>query len=262
MLCDTHCHLNFKAFKKDLNEVITKAKEANVSKIIVPGASINSSERAVEISRTYDGIYAAVGVHPHHASKEFEIDKLKKLAKYKKTAAIGEIGLDHHRYKNFPPLSEEDMRRQVDIFWQQLKTALEFNLPVIIHCREAQDLLLKVITDFMNKKGKLQGVFHCFEGNEDYLKRLVDLGFYVGFDGNVTYPENKEITRIIKKVPLDRLVLETDAPFLTPQKFRSKRNEPSYLTETAMFIASLLKIGIEKISEITTRNAEGLFVLK
>ena len=121
---------------------------------------------------------------------------------------------------------------------------------------------MPVLTDFVDKNGKLRGVFHCFDGTEEYLKKVLDLGFYAGFDGNVTYPENKKLAQIIKKVPLNKLLLETDAPFLTPQKFCGKRNEPSYLMATAEFIASFLKIRFEELSEITIRNAEGLFVLK
>lgn len=262
MFVDTHCHLNFKAFKKDLNEVISRAKAAGVKKIIVPGAKIKSSKRATKITSEYEGVYAAVGVHPHHANEEFDLAELKKLAEDKNTVAIGEIGLDRHQYKDYPPTSQEEQKRQVNIFLQQLKIAKDLYLPVIIHCREAQNLLLTVLSDFMNKNGKLKGVFHCFEGDEDYLMKVIDLGFYIGFDGNMTYQENKKSAQIIKKVPLDRLLLETDAPFLTPLPYRGSRNEPGHLVKTAEFIASLLKIRISKLAKITTSNAEGLFMLK
>lgn len=261
MLIDTHCHLNFKAFKKDLDEVIKRAKESGVEKIIIPGAKLNSSERAVEISGIYNGIYAAVGIHPHHAGEELEIETLRQLARDSKTVAIGEIGLDHHHYLNYPEITTNEKDRQVEIFIEQLKIAREFDLPVIIHCREAQELMLKTLTGFMNKSGRIRGVFHCFEGTSDYLNKVLEMDFYVGFDGNITYPENENLRKLLRNVPIEKLLLETDAPFLTPQKHRGKRNEPGYIFETAEFISRLLKIEFKKLAERTSNNASVLFRL-
>ncbi|OGF99681.1 hypothetical protein A2153_00485 [Candidatus Gottesmanbacteria bacterium RBG_16_38_7b] len=259
MLIDTHCHLNFKAFKKDLDEVIVRAKESGVAKIIIPGAKIDSSRRAVEIAGKYDGIYAAVGTHPHHAGEDLDTDTLVLLTRDKKTVAVGEIGLDHYRYKNYPQLTEIEKDKQVTLFIEQLKIAERFNLPVIIHCRAAQEQLLKTLNNFLKKGGQVRGVFHCFEGTADYLDRVLELDFYIGFDGNITYPENKSLAGLVKRVPQNRLLLETDAPFLTPLPFRGTRNEPAYLTETAEFIAGILKIKSEDLANKTNENADRLF---
>lgn len=261
MLIDTHCHLNFKAFNKDLDDVIKRAKESGVEKIIIPGAKINSSQKAVEIAGNYQNIFAAAGIHPHHAGEELKIETIRQLAKDKKTVAIGETGLDHHHYLNYPEITKNEKDRQVVIFIEQLIIAKEFNLPVIIHCREAQALILETLSEFMKKHGQLVGVFHCFEGTEDYLKQVIEMGFYVGFDGNITYPENENLRKLLRNVPIEKLLLETDAPFLTPQKFRGKRNEPSYIKETAEFISTLLKIELSKLAEITSENANSLFRL-
>lgn len=259
MLVDTHCHLNFKAFHKDLNEVIERAKKAGVEKIIIPGAKLDSSHRAVEIAGEYRKIFAAVGIHPHHALEETDFEELKKLAGNEKTVAIGEIGLDHHQYKNYPEITENAIKSQVYLFIEQLKIAHEFNKPVIIHCREAQSLLISEISGYMNKNGNLRGVFHCFEGSAEYLKKVLELGFYIGFDGNITYPENRRLRELIVLVPPDRLLLETDAPYLTPQNYRGRRNEPMYLSDTLEFIARATGVSPEELAVQTTKNANSLF---
>lgn len=259
MLVDTHCHLNFKAFKKNLNDVIKNAKKVGVSKIIVPGAKLDSSRRAVEIADAYENMYAAVGVHPHHANENVDLNELLKLAQNKKTVAIGEIGLDHHQYKNYPEITEVDKQKQVEIFLDQLKVATDLNKPVIIHCREAQDLLIKTLTGYMDKHGRLGGVFHCFEGTKEYLEEVLELGFYIGFDGNITYPENDRLRVVLKEVPPDRLLLETDAPFLTPQNYRGTRCEPKHLVDTLEFISRELNIEIKQLALQTSKNAHTLF---
>ena len=206
MYIDTHCHLNFKAFKKDLDEVVLKAKNMRVKKIIVPGAKINSSKRGVEIAEKYQGVYAAVGVHPHHVQNKIDFEELRILAGNKKTVAVGEIGLDHYHYKDYPEISSDEKTRQVAVF-----------------------------------------------------RNVLDMGFYIGFDGNITYPENINLSRLVKLVPADRLLLETDAPFLTPIPYRGTRNEPANIIKTAGFIAGLLKIGISELARMTCKNAETLF---
>ena len=259
MYIDTHCHLNFKAFKKDLDEVVLKAKNMRVKKIIVPGAKINSSKRGVEIAEKYQGVYAAVGVHPHHVQNKIDFEELRILAGNKKTVAVGEIGLDHYHYKDYPEISSDEKTRQVAVFRDQLKLARDMKLPVIIHCRQAQNLILPTIREFIQKYGQLRGVFHCFDGTEEYLRNVLDMGFYIGFDGNITYPENINLSRLVKLVPADRLLLETDAPFLTPIPYRGTRNEPANIIKTAGFIAGLLKIGISELARMTCKNAETLF---
>lgn len=264
MLIDTHAHLNFKAFKKDLDEVISRAKEVDIGKIIIPGAKINSSAKAVEIAQKYDSCFAAVGIHPHHleefihAGKVHIRNELKKLIKNKKVVAIGEIGLDYHKHKDYPPVSEENKNRQKELLVLQINEAQKANLPVIFHCRDAYHDQLELINNY---RSRMTGVFHCFGGEKKHLEEILSLGFYVGFDGNITYPENKMLQDLVKFTPLDRLLLETDAPFLTPLPFRGQRNEPAYLTHTASFVSRLRKISLQKLTRITTDNALKLFRL-
>ncbi|EKE22058.1 MAG: hypothetical protein ACD_7C00069G0001 [uncultured bacterium] len=273
MLIDTHCHLNFKAFKKDLDKVINDALKSGVEKIIIPGAKIKSSEEALKIAKNYPNCSAAIGIHPHHASSFFtsilysnvvknEIkEKLSFLAKQPKVVAIGEIGLDYYQYKDCPAVSKVDKKNQKELFLQQVEIAMKCHLPVIIHCREAFDDMLNDLNHFILKYQNISGVFHCFSGNKKQLKEVLNMGFYVGFDGNITYPENKHLSDLIRVIPLDRLLLETDSPFLTPLPYRGKRNKPAYIKYIASHIAKIKEQKMEKIAEITSSNATKLFRL-
>lgn len=262
MLIDTHAHLNFKAFKKDLEQVVNRATNAGIRKIIIPGAKVDSSRKAVEIAQKYNPCFAAVGIHPHHVADFIELgknkiaDELKMLVNNKKVVAIGEVGLDYHEYKGYPPIDEETKKRQKELLTLQIDIATEYKLPVIFHCRNAHDNQLEII-----KNQKLTGVFHCFGGNKEHLKKVLDLGFFVGFDGNITYPENKNLQALVRYTPIDHLLLETDAPYLTPLPFRGQRNEPSFLMHTAKFVSQLHTISVENILETTSRNALKLFRL-
>ena len=265
MLIDTHCHLNFKAFKKDLKEVIGRAKAAAVEKIIIPGAKIDSSQRAVEIASSYPQAYAAVGIHPHHAAEFAHHEKeallqLEKLAQNNKTVAIGEIGLDHYQYKNYPPIGEDLKAQQISLLKLQLNLAVEMKLPVILHCRQAHDVMLEFLENYLKEK-TLNGVFHCFDGSLSHLEKILSLGFYVGFDGNCTYPENSRLVQAFSQIPLKRLLIETDAPFLTPIPQQGNRNEPAFLVHTAQFMASTLKIEVDAFNGRTSENATRLFNL-
>lgn len=270
MLIDTHCHLNFKAFNKDLDEVINRAKKAGVGKIIIPGAKLDSSKIAVKIAQKYDGCFAAVGTHPHHVheytssiySNEVKLIEVNliKLTKEKKVIAVGEIGLDYYNYKNYPPITPDGKERQKELLILQLKIALACHKPVIFHCREAHDDMLELLTYFQEKpKTRLRGVFHCFGGNKIHLKKVLALGFFIGFDGNITYEENQKLQEMVVQTPLERLLLETDAPYLTPVSHRRQRNEPSYLPFIAEFISRLTGNSLENITEKTQKNAESLF---
>ena len=265
MLIDTHCHLNFKAFKKDLKEVIGRAVGAGITKIIIPGAKIDSSRKAVEIASSYPQAYAAVGIHPHHAAevagKEKEaLLQLEKLAQNNMTVAIGEIGLDHYQYKNYPAIGEDAKEWQIRLLKMQLDLAVELKLPVILHCRQAHDVMLEFLENYLKEK-TLSGVFHCFDGSLSHLEKILSLGFYVGFDGNCTYPENSRIVQAFSKTPLKRLLIETDTPFLTPEPLRGSRNEPAFLVHTAQFMASTLKIEADAFTGQTSENAARLFNL-
>lgn len=270
MLIDTHCHLNFHAFKDDLDEVITRAQKAGIEKIIIPGTDLSSSAKAIAIAQKYPHCYAAIGIHPHHA-KDATItlnqtlrNQLKELTQHDKVVAVGEIGMDYHTYEKskyaVTAVTPEVKEKQKALFLLQLEFAHECNLPVIFHCREAHEDMYTLIVDFKTHSGwKPQGVYHCFGGGKKDLKRVLELGLYVGCDGNVTY--NESLQTVVKEIPLERLLLETDAPFLTPLLYRGTRNEPSYLPLIAQKVAELKGVEEGKVKEMTTKNARTLFKL-
>lgn len=245
-MIDTHCHLNFEAFDKDAGEVIKRAEEIGVTKFIVPGAKLDSSEKAVLLSQQFGNVFAAVGVHPHHV-KEFNEDvlnSLENLLKIDKVVAVGEIGLDF----------KKDVPLQIECFKKQLELAIKYDKPCIVHCREAYDEMDTFLEEY-----KLRGVFHCFTGDLDHLKRVLAMGFYVSFTGNVTYDGSYDL--LIKNTPIEKLLLETDSPYLAPEPMRGQRNEPRNLLYTAKYISEIKNIGLTELIERTTQNAEQLFNL-
>jgi TatD DNase family protein len=249
-LIDTHCHLDMPQFKDDLLDVIVRADSAGVKTIITVGADEESSEKAVELATTHESIYASVGLHPHDA-KEFNKnteDLLKRLAKEEKVVAIGEIGLDYH-YNHSPK------KTQQKVFSRLLSLAKELDLPVIIHSREAKADTLKLIKD----SGITRGVMHCFSGDIDMAEQAMAMGFYISFAGPVTFKNAKRLQEIAKTIPDEYILIETDAPYLTPAPYRGKRNEPSYLLHTAKQVATLRGVKLEDIARITTVNAKRLF---
>jgi TatD DNase family protein len=265
MLIDTHCHLNFKAFYKDLDLVIKRAKNVGVDKIIIPGAKLNSSQRAIEIANTYNNCFASVGIHPHHVDEFYNIGKvetinsMKKMIFNKRTVAVGEIGLDYHDYKNYPKITTGIKNIQKELFLSQINLALEFKLPVIIHGRDSYEDVIDIVSDIMKNGMKLRGVFHCFSGNEKQLETILTLGFYIGFDGNITYPENEYLKKAVNLTPLENLLIESDSPYLTPIPYRHSRNEPSYIINTVKTISKIKNVYLEKINFHTTQNAVNLF---
>lgn len=258
MYIDTHCHLNFHAFKDDVDEVIKRAKKAGVEKFIVPGTDLYSSEKAVKLSHLYPEVYAAVGIHPHHTMSltsqttsfyHQAIIRLKELAKDKKVVAVGEIGLDYHIYKGSEGVSPKEKQRE--LFFEQLEIAHGLSLPVIVHCREAFNDLFSVLPE------KNTGVLHCFSGGLFHLKKALDSGLYIGFDGNITY--DRPLLDIASRVPLDKLLLESDSPYLTPIPYRGERNEPKNIRYTAKVIAENNRKMISFIEEETYNNSRELF---
>jgi TatD DNase family protein len=258
MYIDTHCHLNFHAFKNDVDEVIKRAKKAGVTKFIVPGADLSSSEKAVILAHQYPEIYAAVGIHPHHTQKlasqttnyyRQALSRLKELAMDKRVVAIGEIGLDYHIYKGSEGMSPKEKQRE--LFLEQLEIAHELSLPVILHCREAFNDLFSVLPD------QNIGVLHCFTGGLFHLKTALRLGLSIGFDGNVTYDHS--LLEAVTNTPIDKLLLETDSPYLTPEPLRGNQNEPKNLLYTAKFIAKIRKQTVSFIEETTYNNSKTLF---
>ena len=270
MFIDTHCHLNFEAFTDDLPQVIERAKDRGVMKIIVPGTDVASSARAVEIANTYDNCWAAVGVHPHHAKDpDLTVDadlkqQLKELATSDRVVAMGEIGLDYHVYRNSKyentEITDELKQKQQELFLLQYELAHELNLSTILHCREAQDDLIQTISNnsrIRENSPRPPGVFHCYGGSKKHLRLLITMGYYIGFDGNITY--SPDWKTIVSSAPLSRIVLETDAPYLTPVPFRGKRNEPMQIPLIAQAVAEYTGTSLSKVIQTTTENAQVLF---
>lgn len=251
MYIDTHCHLNFKAFANDYAAVIERALGAGVKKMIVAGSNLETSAQAVQIASEYQNVYAAVGLHPIHAGDEDFGDEFEKLAKNKKVVAIGETGIDYYH-------GRENAELQKEVFQKHLNLARVLSKPVILHCREAADDLLSIL---MAQSSVPKAVLHCFSEDCQFAKIILDMGFYLSFTGLITFTKNQETFEVIKNVPLERILIETDCPYMTPELYRGKRNEPAYVIEIAQKIAELRKIPIEDVERATTQNAMEFFKL-
>jgi len=274
MLIDTHSHVNFNAYKNDADEVIRRSLNNNIWMINV-GSQYSTSKKAVEIAEEYpEGVYAAVGIHPIHLSRgifktkidaeeiefetreeEFDYKKYKELAGSKKVVAIGEIGFDYwYRPKTKVKLAEFK-NYQKEVFLKQLELAKELNLPVILHCRVAHNDLIETLTPQI-KNYKLRGVLHCFTGTLEDAKKYIEMGFYIGFNGLIF--KLNQWDEIIKKIPIEKILVETDCPYLTPKPMVG-RNEPLYVKYTAERITELKNLNYDEVSKITTQNAKELF---
>lgn len=247
-ICDSHCHLQDRRFRNEVEKIINNAGDAGVEKILVPGWDIRSSREAVAISEKFENVYASCGVHPHDAkfynnSVEKEIIK---LSGNKNVVSIGEIGLDYYR-----DLSPRKIQKEV--LKKQLKIAEENNLPVIIHTRDSVEDTIEIVSDF-----NCTGVFHAFDYTIDIAIKVIEMGFYVGIGGVVTFP-NSKISASIKEISLDSILVETDAPYLTPHPHRGKRNEPAYTTYVVKKIAEIKSIPFREVAEVTYSNAKKLF---
>lgn len=273
---DTHCHLNFKRFKNTLDEVNIATKEKGVTICIVPGTDILLSLKAVEIASKYEGIYAAVGIHPHHTMEksmiqnqnsntlEIDVHELEKLIIHPKVVAIGEVGLDRHVYEDtkYPDyqISEEFINAQKEYFIAQLHLAQKYEKALIIHNRETKKDLLAILDIEWTAEMRLRTVFHCCEPDEELLAYAIAHNIYIGVDGDVTYGGEK--AAFVKKIPLDSLVLETDSPFLLPEPLKTQKlypNTPANIPIIAQCIADLKGVEVEEVAQATTRNAKRLF---
>ncbi len=265
-MVDVHCHLNFKSFSEDYDEIIKRAEKAGVTTIINTGTQISSSTRAVELASEYENLYAIVGVHPHHADKLEDgwIEELEKLTKQPKVVGIGECGMDFYAYASNGIV---DPKLQTEAFEAQIELAHRADLPLQIHNRQAGKKVIEILKHHKNSlKTGIPGMFHCFAGNFDFLDAALDLGFYIGFDGNTTYDglakeEDTDLKDIARRTPLERIVIETDSPYLPPEPHRRSRNEPSYAIITAEFIAQLKNVSFEDFDLVTTENARAIFQL-
>lgn len=253
MYIDTHTHLNFPQFDDDREMVIGNAKKAGVKQFIIPSVDHISSVTAVNFANKHPGvIFASVGYHPYEAVKNPNVSYLESLIKTNQVIAIGECGLDYHLYKGEMAAGRKDVQRR--LFEEQLSLALKHDLPVIIHCRDAFEDLFTILASLSRVP---KGVIHCFSGGLQDIRLIQDLGLYIGIDGNVTY--SKHLGNIVPHIPTNRLLLETDAPYLTPVPHRGERNEPKYVPLIAKKIAELQNKPVEKIMEETTINAKALF---
>ncbi len=251
-MIDTHAHLNDEKFAGDLDQVIERALAASVTRTVVCGYDLSSSKAAVEMAGRYDPVYATVGLHPHDAKHlgPDTISEIEELSHAAKVIAIGEIGLDFH-YNFSPP---EDQHRA---FEAQLELAERVKLPVVVHSRESNDEALQVIK---SAGANIVGcVFHYFSGDENFARQVLDEGFYVGIDGPVTYKKSDMQRRVVDMTPLDRLLIETDCPYLAPVPHRGRRNEPAYVALVAEEIARVKGLPVADIDRATTENAERLF---
>ena len=255
-LIDTHCHLNFDRFDGDRADMIARAKAAGVTRMIVPATDMANCETILAMTEQFEGLFAAVGVHPNSTAdfSNGDLSKLYDLAAHPNVVAIGEIGVDYHWDKS-PKL------KQHAAFGAQLEVAAFLNLPVIIHNRKASEdtIALMAASELVGRDNA--GVMHSFSAEYETAKQALDLGFYLGFTGPVTYKNAQSLREIVAKVPLDRILIETDAPFLSPQSKRGKRNEPAYVVQIADRIAAIHNKSLEEIAEITTANAVQLFGL-
>ena len=289
MLIDTHGHVNFNAFREDAEEVLKRTLDGDTW-VIMPGSQFSTSKRAVEIAEKYErGVYGAIGLHPIHIgeqrrvdvketqssldlvqdkesweeftthSEEFDYEQYKELAKSKKVVAIGEIGLDYYYFPKSKTRREEIKQKQKDVLQQEFNLAREFDLPVILHCRVAHEDLL----EFLATQSKVRGVVHSYTGDVEQAKKFMEFGLYFGFNGlifqNVAALPSPE--EVITSIPLDRIVLETDSPYLVPPAAGKERNEPIFVKYVAEEIARIKKISLEQVAEMTTENAKTLFNL-
>ena len=251
MLFDTHAHMDDRAFDEDRHDLLVSLNAQQVALVMNPGCSLSSSRNADALSKQYDFVYAAVGSHPDVADEVDEqvLDAYRKLCKLNsKIKAIGEIGLDYHY---------EDIPREVQLkaFRAQMALAAELDLPVIVHERDAHADGMAVVDEFPTVKG----VFHCYSGSAEMALELVKRGWYIGFTGVLTFKNAKKAVEVASRIPLDRLVLETDCPYMAPEPFRGKRNHPGYLYRMAEKLAEIRDVSVEEIHRITTENGKRLY---
>ena len=271
MLTDTHCHLNFNKFDEDREAVIERAIEAGVNRILIPALDLDSSLAAIKLAETHPHLYAAVGFHPTDLDKfsSQAFTEVKKLANHPKVVAIGEIGIDYYWVKG-----REERSFQREVLRMQLGWAAEVHRPVVIHMREEDDAwlgqasmdLLQILSEWHGQLAadahplaEKPGVLHSFNGNLETARKAIALNFYIGVTGPVTYKNAEEKRNIIRQLPLSHLLIETDAPFLTPVPHRGKRNEPAFVSNIADKIAELHRTTRERVAEITATNAARLF---
>jgi TatD DNase family protein len=255
MLFDTHTHLNDKAFEEDREMVVQRAEKEGVSLLVNVGFNRETIPQTLKLAENYDFIYAAVGWHPHDAAdmKEEDLNWIEELSAHPKVVAIGEMGLDYY-WDNAP----RDVQK--DVFRQQIALAKRVKKPIIIHDRDAH----RDVVDILREEGaeEVGGIMHCFGGSYDIAKECLDLNFYISFGGPLTFKNAKKPKEVAKQIPLDRLLIETDSPYLTPHPYRGKRNESSYVRYVAESLAEIKGLSYEEICRITMENGKRLFNIR
>ena len=249
-MIDTHSHINFQDYKENFDGFIQELKNNEITNVIIPGVEPNTFDEIILLCENYDMLYGAIGIHPSEAktyTQETE-DKIVRTCEHKKIIAIGEIGLDYY-------WEQETKELQKEVFRKQLKIAEKLQVPVLIHDREAHEDTFNILQEFKLK----DVIFHCFSGNTDFAKKCIDKGYYIAIGGVVTFKNAKDLKEVAKITPLDKLLLETDAPYLAPVPYRGKLNSPAYLKYIAQEIASLKEIEIEEVKKQTTLNAQQIF---
>ncbi len=252
MLIDTHAHLQLPHFKTDLDRVLNRARKIGVESIVNVGIDLEGSKQAIELARSHEELYATVGIHPHNASElnHKVLETLRNLSRETKVVAIGEIGLDYYRN-----LSPKPVQRKA--FEAQMELAEEVELPVVIHDRDAHADIIEVVSRF----SKIKGIMHCFSGRSELAKQCMSFGFLISFAGSVTYRKSHRLQEIASWIEPERMVVETDCPWLSPEQVRGKRNEPANLVYIARKISSLRRVPVDTVAEATTANAMKLLGL-
>lgn len=260
-LIDTHAHLDFEQFEGDVDGALERAAAAGVGRVINVGTTLERSRQSVALAEAHGNVYAAVGVHPHDAAdvNDEVVEELKRLAAHKRVVAVGEIGFDFH-YDQGP-----DETAQEDAFFAQSEVAVEAGLPIIVHSRDAEELTLRHLKEHAdaaradNPYRQEFGVVHCFTGSARFAEEALRLGYLISFTAPITYPKNEALRAVVRKVPLEKVMVETDCPFLPPVDRRGKRNEPAFVVATAQALADLKGIPLGEAAQATTANAERLF---
>ena len=254
MIIDSHCHLTYEPMSSSLDETIRRANNDGVKYLLTISTEDKSFKNILEIVENHNSVYGTYGIHPHEAKKHKEIKSnyiVEKVKKNKKIIGIGESGLDFY-------YNHSEKKDQISSFLEHIDASKKLNLPLIVHTRSAEEDTLKILKDSL-QKNDLKILIHCFTGTKEFAFKLLDLGAYISASGVVTFKKSKELAETFKELPLDRILVETDSPYLAPEPLRGKPNEPSYITHTVKFLSNLKKISYEKFSEYTTKNFFNLF---
>lgn len=263
---DSHCHLDFDPLSKEVEKILIRAQDGGVEKIINIGSSLASSKKSIELAGAYPNVWATVGIHPHDAYSDLRVkesvESLLGFSGKDKVVGIGEIGLDYYSFSNQSLVADSQKNKQKELFNAQLEVAIEKKLPAVFHVRDAWSDFFEIIEDWKTKIGSCpKGVLHCFTGDENLAKRAVEMGFYLGFSGFITFEQEKfsHIRRAVLVTPIEKILIETDAPFLAPEPYRGKTNEPLFVKEVARKISDLKNLSIEDVAKKTYKNTERLF---